>query len=62
MRWLCMTMLSGGAGLWVGSQDQVAEWLQWVLLSLGTATWIVAKLAEWREAKMGRNRVERSEL
>jgi|GEM_PF-3591661 len=34
MRCLCMTMLSGGAGFWVGSQYQVPEWLQWVLLSL----------------------------
>lgn len=55
MRWFCMSMLSGGAGLWLSGQYQLPQWLLWALLTMGTAAWGFAKWMEWREAKKGRN-------
>jgi hypothetical protein len=55
MRWFCMVMLSGGAGLWLSSQYQFPQWLLWPLLMLGTATWGFAKWMEWADSKKGRH-------
>lgn len=55
MRWFCMVMLSGGAGLWLSGQYQFPQWLLWALLTMGTAAWGFAKWVEWRDSKKGRN-------
>lgn len=55
MRWFCMAMLSGGAGLWLSGQYQFPQWLLRALLTMGTAAWGFAKWMEWREAKKERN-------
>lgn len=55
MRRICVGLICGGAGVWLGGKYQVPQWMLWSLLVLGTLTWGLARWMEWREAGKERN-------